>query len=200
MGGLLRVRLPEWAVCPLFVFQGHGFDARLARQLAAASAQAAANAWPASHGLELFDLQLRRESIGWVLRVVIDRPGPEQPGRPTEDSVGIEDCQRVSQDLSALLDVEDELDGSARQLHVRGVVARARSAAAGEADYRRFAGRLAKIVTPEPVDGQSHFAGRLAGVEAARCCSTRAGGHRVPLAIARPARRGILGVRAFASD
>jgi len=27
-----------------------------------------------SHGLDLFDLQLRRESIGWVLRVTIDRP------------------------------------------------------------------------------------------------------------------------------
>ncbi|MCY4026965.1 MAG: ribosome maturation factor RimP, partial [Acidobacteria bacterium] len=25
-------------------------------------------------GLELFDVQLRREAIGWVLRVVIDRP------------------------------------------------------------------------------------------------------------------------------
>ena len=28
----------------------------------------------ASHGLELFDLQFRREPIGWVLRVIIDRP------------------------------------------------------------------------------------------------------------------------------
>ena len=35
----------------------------------------------------------------------------------------------------------------------------------GEADYRRFTGRLAKIVTSEPVDGQSHFSGRLSGVE-----------------------------------
>ena len=31
----------------------------------------------------------------------------------------------------------------------------------GEADYRRFAGRLAKVVTREPVGGQSHFSGRL---------------------------------------
>ena len=28
----------------------------------------------ASHGLTLFDLQFRRESIGWVLRVTVDRP------------------------------------------------------------------------------------------------------------------------------
>ena len=27
-----------------------------------------------SFGLEIFDVQLRRESIGWVLRVFVDRP------------------------------------------------------------------------------------------------------------------------------
>ena len=58
-----------------------------------------------SYGLEVFDVQLRREPIGMVLRVTIDRP---DQGRveTLEESVGIEDCQRVSQDLSALLDVE----------------------------------------------------------------------------------------------
>jgi ribosome maturation factor RimP len=31
----------------------------------------------ASHGLEIFDLQFRRESIGWVLRVMVDRVSPK---------------------------------------------------------------------------------------------------------------------------
>jgi ribosome maturation factor RimP len=62
-----------------------------------------------SHGLEIFDLQLRREPIGMVLRVVIDRPATGKVELP-EESVGIEDCQRVSQDLSALLDVERDFD------------------------------------------------------------------------------------------
>ena len=35
----------------------------------------------------------------------------------------------------------------------------------GELDYRRFKGRLAKIVTAQPVEGQSHFEGRIEGVE-----------------------------------
>src|SRR5512139_3755513 len=52
-----------------------------------------------SYGLEIFDVQLRRESIGMVLRVIIDRPDRGVPERP-EDAVGIEECQRVSQDLS----------------------------------------------------------------------------------------------------
>ena len=78
------------------------------------------------------------------------------------------DCQRVSQDLSALLDVEeDDLDtaalGQAYTLEVSspGLDRPLRH----EGDFRRFAGRLAKVVTNQPVNGQSAFAGRLAGVE-----------------------------------
>src|SRR5688572_23370068 len=60
-----------------------------------------------SNGLEIFDVQLRRESVGTVLRVIIDRPDRGVPESP-EDAIGIEECQRVSQDLSALLDVEEQ--------------------------------------------------------------------------------------------
>jgi ribosome maturation factor RimP len=53
----------------------------------------------------------------------------------------------------------------------------------GEADYRRFTGRLAKIVTREPVDDQSHFAGRLTGIEDGHLLLTEGRRvHRVPLA------------------
>jgi ribosome maturation factor RimP len=140
------------------------------------------------YGLEIFDVQLRRESGGTVLRVIIDRPDPGTPTssvvasqrisgevsapgtvrRPEDDSIGIADCQRVSQDLSALLDVEEEdLDaaalGQAYTLEVSspGLDRPLRH----EADYRRFAGRLAKLVTTAPIDGQSAFAGRLGGVD-----------------------------------
>ena len=113
-------------------------------------------------------MQLRRESVGTVLRVIIDRPDPGTPTTPEEDAVGIADCQRVSHDLSALLDVEeDELEqaalGRAYTLEVSspGLDRPLRH----EADYRRFTGRLAKIVTAEPIDGQSAFAGRLAGLD-----------------------------------
>jgi ribosome maturation factor RimP len=120
-----------------------------------------------SYGLEIFDVQLRRESIGNVLRVVIDRPDRGVVEAP-EDAVGIEDCQRVSQDLSAVLDVEEEELGEASlaqqytlEVSSPGLDRPLRH----EADYRRFAGRLAKLVTTAPLDGQSAFAGRLRGVE-----------------------------------
>ena len=120
-----------------------------------------------THGLDVFDVQLRREPIGMVLRVVIDRPDPGRVEAPDE-AVGIEECQRVSQDLSALLDVEDEFGqqelGDRYTLEVSSPGAD--RPLRGEADYRRFSGRLAKIVTTEPIDRQSAFAGRLAGLDA----------------------------------
>ncbi|HEY2434836.1 MAG TPA: ribosome maturation factor RimP [Vicinamibacterales bacterium] len=137
----------------------------------------------ASYGLEVFDVQVRRESIGTVLRVVIDRP---DPGRveTIEESVGIEDCQRVSRDLSALLDVEDEFgeadlaDEYTLEVSSPGLDRPLRH----EADYRRFAGRLAKIVTTEPVERQSAFAGRIAAVEGgAVLLDEGRKTHRVPL-------------------
>ena len=111
-------------------------------------------------------MQLRREPIGMVLRVVIDRPATGAVEAP-EDSVGIEDCQRVSQDLSALLDVEDEFgqqelgEGYTLEVSSPGLDRPLR----GEADFRRFTGRLAKVVTKAPIERQSAFAGRIVGVE-----------------------------------
>src|SRR5438876_10796329 len=57
-----------------------------------------------THGLQIFDVQFRREGPGLVLRVQLDRPGPSATA---DDSVSVEDCARVSRDLSAVLDVED---------------------------------------------------------------------------------------------
>jgi ribosome maturation factor RimP len=143
------------------------------------------------YGLEIFDVQLRREAIGTVLRVILDRPDRGVPETP-EDSVGIEECQRVSHDLSALLDVEDgELDepalGQAYTLEVSspGLDRPLRH----EADYRRFTGRLAKLVTTEPIDGQSAFAGRLAGIDDGHVVLEEGRRrHRVPLAQVKRAR------------
>ena len=135
------------------------------------------------YGLEIFDVQLRREPIGMVLRVVIDRPDPGRVEQP-EESVGIEDCQRVSQDLSALLDVEDEFGETdlaetyTLEVSSPGLDRPLRH----EADFRRFAGRLAKLVTKEPIARQSAFAGRIAGIEnGAVLLEEGRKTHRVPL-------------------
>jgi ribosome maturation factor RimP len=146
----------------------------------------------ASHGLEIFDVQFRREAHGWILRVILDRPELDRPdaGSSAEESVGIEDCQRVSRDLSALLDVEEDLTaGFARGYTLEVSSPGLDRPLRGERDYRRFEGRLAKIVTDGPIDGQSHFAGRLSGVTDGHVIVTEGlRTHRVPLDRIRRAR------------
>jgi ribosome maturation factor RimP len=145
--------------------------------------RAAAERVARTHGLDVFDVQLRREPIGMVLRVVIDRP---DPGRveALDEAVGIAECQRVSQDLSAVLDVEAEFGqqelGEQYTLEVSspGLDRPLRH----EADYRRFSGRLAKVVTTEPIQRQSAFAGRIAGIDAGHVILEEGRRtHRVPL-------------------
>jgi ribosome maturation factor RimP len=132
-----------------------------------------------SHGLDIFDVQFRREAHGMVLRVQIDRPGP---AATAEESVSVDDCSHVSRDLSALLDVEDFIPvaytlevsspGLDRPLRGRG-------------DFERFAGRRAKVVLRAAVDGQTFFKGRLAGVDADAALIDGDDGrqHRVPLGL-----------------
>jgi len=145
-----------------------------------------------THGLTLFDVQFRRESVGWVLRVIVDRPwtGPEPEADHGSDSVGIEDCQRVSHDLSAVLDVEDAELGLPDVKYTLEVSSPGLDRPLrGDVDYSRFRGRLAKIVTLEPVEGQSSFAGRLAGVDDGRVLLTEGRRtHRIPLVLVKRAR------------
>jgi ribosome maturation factor RimP len=135
-----------------------------------------------SYGLEIFDVQFRREAGGMVLRVQIDRPGP---AATAEESVSVGDCANVSRDLSAVLDVEDvvpiaytlEVSSPGLDRPLRGID-----------DYRRFAGRRAKVVVRHPIDGQGYFKGRLGGVDGDEVLIEGDDGrqHRVPAgAIAR---------------
>jgi ribosome maturation factor RimP len=112
-----------------------------------------------ARGLEVWDLQSRREAIGHVVRVFLDRPG--RSATP-EESVSIEDCEQVNREMSAILDVEDPLPFAyTLEVSSPGLDRPLR----GAGDYRRFEGRLAKIVVKEAVDNQKAFQGRLRGVD-----------------------------------
>lgn len=114
----------------------------------------------ASRGLEIWDIQSRREVSGHVVRVFIDRPGP---AATPEDSVSVEDCAEVNREISTILDVEDPLPFAyTLEVSSPGLDRPLRQVA----DYRRFAGRLAKVVVREAVNNQKAFEGHLRGVEA----------------------------------
>src|SRR5512139_2012757 len=97
-------------------------------------------------GLELVELSWNREREGWVLRVFIDRPeGPKLPGAGESDTpvfepvyVSHEDCERVSRDLSATLDVANTIHHPYRlEVSSPGIDRPLRR----ESDFVRFAGQ-----------------------------------------------------------
>jgi ribosome maturation factor RimP len=128
-----------------------------------------------SEGLEVVDVEWK---IGKqrFLRVYIDRvPVPRQETPPGESPAGNAreasgpypkishaDCERVSKQLSVILDVEELVPGPGYILEVSSPgMDRALKKLA---DYERFTGRAAKVWTEEPVDDMKFFEGRLAGV------------------------------------
>jgi len=144
-----------------------------------AQVRAVASRVAGAYGLEIFDVQLRRESGGMVLRVQIDRPGP---AATAEDSVSVGDCAHVSRDLSAILDVEDLVTTSyILEVSSPGLDRPLRHVG----DYRRFSGRRAKLVMRAAVDGQTYFKGRLAGVDDNAVLIDADDGrrHRVPIGV-----------------
>jgi ribosome maturation factor RimP len=137
-----------------------------------------------AYGLLIDEVVMRREGRQQVLRVVLDRPGA---AATPEDSVSIADCERVSHELGTILDVEDVLpDRYTLEVSSPGLDRPLRDAE----DYRRFAGRLAKIVMREPIDRQTAFAGRLRGVDGDVVLFESQGGRlvRLPLGLISRAR------------
>jgi ribosome maturation factor RimP len=112
-----------------------------------------------SEGVEVFDVEWK---IGKqrLLRIYLDRPpGPNNPA-----GLGIthKDCERVSEQLSIILDVEDLVPGPAYVLEVSSP-GLDRKLIKPE-DYDRFKGRLAKIWLTEPVENSKYWEGRLGGI------------------------------------
>jgi ribosome maturation factor RimP len=111
-----------------------------------------------SEGLDIFDVEWK---IGKqrLLRVYIDRP--PSPTEPIERAISHNDCERVSQQLSAILDVEDLVPGPGYVLEVSSPGLDRKLIK--PSDYERFAGRLARIWLSVPVENQKYLEGRLAG-------------------------------------
>jgi ribosome maturation factor RimP len=112
-------------------------------------------------GLELVELDFNRESEGWVLRVYIDRPWSE--GEPVvSEGISFQECERVSRDLSAALDVADAITHTYRlEVSSPGIERPLRRLR----DFQRFAGRDVKVRTGDMVDGRRNFSGTIRGAQ-----------------------------------
>ncbi len=114
--------------------------------------QAFAEPLVADLGMELVEIQFRREMHGWVLRFFIDKEG----------GVGVDDCAKVSREISAYLEVED-LIGHAYHLEVSspGLERPLKK----KEDYNRFIDRRVRIKLRQPVGEQRVLIGTLCGLE-----------------------------------
>jgi len=122
-----------------------------------------------SEGLEIVDVEWKVGKQRF-LRVYIDRiPKPTAAMSDSAGEMGAtevvqishSDCERVSKQLSVILDVEELIPGPGYLLEVSSPGLD--RALKKPADFERFAGRLAKISTSEPVGEAKFFEGRLAG-------------------------------------
>ena len=106
-----------------------------------------------SMGLDLWELEFRKQGPQWLLRVFIDR----EIGGP----VTIKECETVSRDLGSTLDVEDIIP-HAYTLEVSSP-GLDRTLTKPE-HFIRFAGSAIRIKTYQPVHNEKVFRGKLQGI------------------------------------
>ena len=105
-----------------------------------------------SLGMELVDMEYRRESNGWVLRLYIDKEG----------GVNLDDCGNVSREVGLAIEVADVIDHPYNlEVSSPGLTRPLKK----EADFERFKGKAAKIKCFAPIDGKKVFTGILGGIE-----------------------------------
>lgn len=103
-------------------------------------------------GCELWDVEYVREAGSWYLRLYIDKEG----------GVDILDCEKISREVSDLLDEADPIEGS-YTFEVSS--AGAERALKRPGDFARFMGSPVAVKLYRARDGRKEFAGVLAGYE-----------------------------------
>ena len=113
--------------------------------------RAIADSFLMNEGMELVELEYRREARGWVLRLTIDKEG----------GITLDDCSRVSQEVGRELDVEDFISAPyTLEVSSPGLTRPLRS----EKDFIKHRNRLIKLRTVDPINSRQQFKGKLLGV------------------------------------
>ena len=118
-------------------------------------------------GFELVDRRFVLEQGGWVLRVQVDRPLAQitDISQVPSDRVSLIDCENLSRELSAVLDVEDPIPQAySLEISSPGIDRPLRTAA----HFAHFVGSEAKIALAVPLQTETgerrNFKGVLRGV------------------------------------
>jgi ribosome maturation factor RimP len=101
-----------------------------------------------SEGLELVHIEYRKQGHGFLLRIDIDKEG----------GITVEDCELVSHQVSAFLDVDDVVPAAYElQVSSPGLDRKFYKLS----DYEKFIGRLVRVRTSKSIRGLHVIVGRL---------------------------------------
>jgi len=104
------------------------------------------------HGVEIYDVEYVKEGSEWYLRAYIDKPG----------GVNIEDCEKVSRDLSAAMDVNDFIpEAYILEVSSPGLGRTLKK----DKHFEKSMGLEIEVKTYKPIDKQKQFVGILSAYE-----------------------------------
>ena len=99
-------------------------------------------------GMEWVDIEYRRESKGWVLRLYLDKEG----------GITLDDCAKVSREVGRTLDIEDVIQTPyTLEVSSPGLTRSLKT----EKDFRTHFNRLIKLKTVDPIENRRQFKGKL---------------------------------------
>lgn len=114
-----------------------------------------------ANGYDLVDVEYTTSQAGWVVRVYIDRAA-DIPDTTGLGPIGLDDCERMSRELSALFDVEDPLQHAySLEVSSPGIDRPLRTAA----HFQRHAGQVAKVLLAQPLGERKNFKGVIGRVD-----------------------------------
>jgi len=105
-----------------------------------------------AEGMELYDIEFNRMRGKGLLRVFIEKEG----------GVTIDDCERISREIEAALDVEDPIPFSyVLEVSSPGLDRPLRKLE----DFNKYSGNTVRVITLEAIDAQTFFIGTIEKVE-----------------------------------
>ncbi len=99
-------------------------------------------------GMDLENVELVKMRGKFLLRVFIEKEG----------GVTLDDCESISREIEAMLDVEDPIPCSyTLEVSSPGLDRPLRN----PEDFKRFSGRMARVITSKPIENQTFFVGEI---------------------------------------
>lgn len=101
------------------------------------------------NGMELVDVQYKREFNRWVLRIFIDK----------ESGVNLNDCEKISKELNKSFSKVNFPYDYSLEVSSPGLDRLLKK----EKDFKKFLMRRIKLTTYKPINNQKHFKAKLIG-------------------------------------